>query len=106
MTFAPGQTFPGVGTTHGGDRRQWFARAEQLSFEEHYFDCIRCFARVRDLRDLQQELGRMAPQIRQEHAAPAAVWMPRWAWVGPVNAPKINGLDFFIVRVKARLELV
>jgi tetratricopeptide (TPR) repeat protein len=55
--------------------------AEQQAFEEHYFDCPRCYAQLRDLRDLQQELGQIAPQIRQERAAPVAAWMPRWAWL-------------------------
>lgn len=55
------------------------SETEQESFEEHFFECSRCFAEVETYRALQAELKQAAPAIRAEPAIrPHSFW--RWAW--------------------------
>jgi tetratricopeptide (TPR) repeat protein len=51
---------------------------ERDSFEQHYFECARCFELVRTYRDLQAELARTRESIV---ATPARSWIRQWAWL-------------------------
>ena len=58
---------------------------EQLSeqsrdaFEQHYFECNRCFGLLRTYRDLQAELARTRQSALAE--TPPRNWIWHWAWV-------------------------
>ena len=58
---------------------------EQLSeesrdaFEQHYFECSRCFGLLRTYRDLQAELAKTRQSTLAD--APQRHWIWRWAWV-------------------------
>jgi tetratricopeptide (TPR) repeat protein len=48
------------------------------SFEQHYFECARCFGVLQTFREVQAELAR----TRAEHVAvPKRSWVWQWAWV-------------------------
>src|SRR5262245_10129135 len=49
------------------------------SFEQHYFECGRCFRLLQAYRDMQAELADAREQILP--AAPRPTWLSRWAWV-------------------------
>ena len=51
---------------------------ERDSFEQHYFECTRCFGLVQTYRDLQAELARTRESIV---AVPARSWVRQWAWL-------------------------
>jgi tetratricopeptide (TPR) repeat protein len=53
--------------------------ADHDSFEEHYFECARCFSLLQTYRDLQAELGRNR-QAADVTPAPRR-WVWQWAWV-------------------------
>jgi tetratricopeptide (TPR) repeat protein len=48
------------------------------SFEEHYFECGRCFGLLQTFRGLQDELARTREAALLE--APRSSWVWRWAW--------------------------
>jgi tetratricopeptide (TPR) repeat protein len=49
------------------------------SFEEHYFECARCFGLLQTYRDVQAELARSRKELLT--ATPARRWVWQWAWV-------------------------
>jgi tetratricopeptide (TPR) repeat protein len=49
------------------------------SFEEHYFECARCFGLVQTYRDVQAELARTRKDLLS--VTPARRWVWQWAWV-------------------------
>jgi tetratricopeptide (TPR) repeat protein len=49
------------------------------SFEEHYFECARCFGLLQTYRDVQAELGRTRNDLLP--VTPARRWVWQWAWV-------------------------
>lgn len=53
------------------------SEAEQKAFEQHYFECQRCFDDLQTYRALQLELKHAAPAIRAEPAATRIGW--KWA---------------------------
>ena len=48
-------------------------------FEQHYFDCARCFGLLQTYRDLQAELAPMRDEFLP--AVPRRHWVLQWAWV-------------------------
>ena len=48
------------------------------SFEQHYFECARCFGLLQTYRQMQAELARTRSDALVE--APKAGWVWRWAW--------------------------
>ena len=48
------------------------------SFEQHYFECARCFGLLQTYRAMQAELARTRASALVE--APKAGWVWRWAW--------------------------
>ncbi len=56
------------------------SEAEQDVFEQHYFDCVRCFEELRVLRSLQAGLERAEAAVRTEPER--AAWPWRWALAG------------------------
>jgi tetratricopeptide (TPR) repeat protein len=48
------------------------------AFEQHYFECDRCFALLQAYRGLQAELARSRHAILAE--APGRSWIWRWGW--------------------------
>jgi TolA-binding protein len=51
---------------------------EQDAFEQHYFECPRCFEELDQHRLLQQALQQAEPDIRREAVAPRPSW--NWQW--------------------------
>ena len=54
---------------------------EQDAFEQHYFECSRCFAELDHHRLLQQALQQAETEIRGEAVAPRPFWNWQWAAV-------------------------
>ena len=54
------------------------SEAEQEAFEQHYFECARCFEELQTYRALQTELKQVPAAIQREPIAPRRAW--RWAW--------------------------
>jgi tetratricopeptide (TPR) repeat protein len=48
------------------------------AFEQHYFECARCFHWLQTYRDLQSELARTRDEIV---ATPSRGWVRQWAWL-------------------------
>jgi hypothetical protein len=49
------------------------------AFEQHYFECDRCFERLQTCRALQVELARDRPAAQR--VPPARPWIQRWGWL-------------------------
>lgn len=52
---------------------------ERDSFEEHYFECRRCFDLLRTYQDIQAELARTRESALPEAPGWSSVW--RWTWI-------------------------
>jgi tetratricopeptide (TPR) repeat protein len=65
---------------------------ERDAFEEHYFECARCFGELRTYQDLQAELARTRETIVAE---PGHSWIRQWAWL-PAAAVVLIGVSFVI----------
>lgn len=52
--------------------------ADQEAFEQHYFECSRCFDELETYRALQHELAQAASAIRAEGVGRRRIW--QWAW--------------------------
>lgn len=57
--------------------------ADQEAFEQHYFECPRCFEELQTYRALQTELRQAGAAIRAEPLRGGLMWQ-RWAWVGGI----------------------
>jgi tetratricopeptide (TPR) repeat protein len=58
--------------------RNELSEADQEAFEQHYFECARCFEGLQALRALGAALQQSAPAIRAERVALRV--FSRWAW--------------------------
>ncbi len=58
--------------------RNELSEADQEAFEQHYFECARCFEGLQALRALGAALQQSAPAIRAEPVAHRV--FSRWAW--------------------------
>ncbi len=52
--------------------------AQQEAFEQHYFECSRCFAALRTCRALQEELAASQETVLEEPLRERLPW--RWGW--------------------------
>jgi hypothetical protein len=53
---------------------------EKDAFEEHYFNCERCFRRLRERDRLIRAVKARGPALLETRPARAAVRRPSWAW--------------------------
>ncbi len=58
--------------------RKELSEADQVAYEQHYFECAHCFEGLQALRALEAALQEAAPAIRAEPVARRVFW--RWAW--------------------------
>lgn len=73
------------------------SEAEQQAFEQHYFECARCFDELETYRGLQEGLKQAAPVIQRESVAQRAVfpWMRAAAAAGVLLA---IGIGYWLER--------
>jgi len=62
------------------------------AFEQHYFECARCFQLLQSYQDLQVELARSKDAIV---STPARRWIRKWAWL-PAAAVVFLALRVFL----------
>jgi anti-sigma factor RsiW len=62
------------------------------AFEQHFFACRRCFARVQTFRLLCGELAATAATLRAEPLRPSAVWAWKWAWAPALAALVVSAV--------------
>jgi tetratricopeptide (TPR) repeat protein len=71
--------------------------ADEEAFEQHYFECPRCFEELETYRALQAELRRAGPATRAEYFERRPSW--RWLWAAGLAAALVTvGIAFWLRR--------
>lgn len=73
------------------------SEAEQKAFEQHYFECQRCFDELQTYRALQAELKQTATVIQREPIVQRAV--SSWTWAAAATAVLlVVGIGYWLER--------